>query len=144
MDVAQDQSAVTKEEAERSHRQAAFAREIGNFSPRYREGEIVAITETARRVGVQILIAALATAAGFLAFVPTEFSGVAELGLIAGAGMIMAFICTLGFLPAHMEALVDLRNLLAQGYVPVMGQDGQTVYLVQAARSIRGGVTITF
>jgi Carboxypeptidase regulatory-like domain len=51
---------------------------------------------------------------------------------------------TLGFLPAHMEMLVDLRNLLAQGYVPVMGQDGQTVYLVQAARSIRGGVTITF
>jgi hypothetical protein len=53
-------------------------------------------------------------------------------------------IPTLGFLPAHMEALIDLRNLLAQGYVPVMGQDGQTVYLVQAARSIRAGVTITF
>jgi hypothetical protein len=53
-------------------------------------------------------------------------------------------IPTLGFLPAHMEALVDLRNLLAQGYVPVIGQDGQTVYLVQSARSIRGGVTITF
>jgi hypothetical protein len=53
-------------------------------------------------------------------------------------------IPTLGFLPAHMEALVDLRNLLAQGYVPVMGQDGQTVYLVQAARSVRGGLTITF
>ena len=53
-------------------------------------------------------------------------------------------IPTLGFLPAHMEMLVDLRNLLAQGYVPVIGQDGQTVYLVQAARSIRGGVTITF
>jgi len=53
-------------------------------------------------------------------------------------------IPTLGFLPAHMEALIDLRNLLAQGYVPVMGQDGQTVYLVQAARSIRGGVMITF
>jgi hypothetical protein len=51
---------------------------------------------------------------------------------------------TLGFLPAHMQALIDLRNLLAQGYVPVIGQDGQTVYLVQAARSIRGGVTITF
>jgi hypothetical protein len=51
---------------------------------------------------------------------------------------------TLGFLPAHMEALVDLRNLLAQGYVPVIGQDGQTVYLVQAARSVRAGVTISF
>jgi hypothetical protein len=53
-------------------------------------------------------------------------------------------IPTLGFLPTHMEALIDLRNLLAQGYVPVVGQDGQTVYLVQAARSVRGGVTITF
>jgi len=53
-------------------------------------------------------------------------------------------IPTLGFLPAHMDALVDLRNLLAQGYVPVIGQDGQTVYFVQSARSVRGGVTINF
>lgn len=53
-------------------------------------------------------------------------------------------IPNLGFLPAHMEALIDLRNLLAEGYVPVMGRDGQTVYLVQAARSIRGGVAINF
>jgi hypothetical protein len=53
-------------------------------------------------------------------------------------------IPTLGFLPAHLEAVIDLRNLLAQGYVPVIGQDGQTVYLVQAARAVRGGVTFTF
>ncbi len=76
------------------------------FSVRYREYRFekgdpaAAMTETARRVGVQILIAALATSAGFLAFVPTDFSGVAELGLIAGAGMIMAFVCTIFFLPA--------------------------------------------
>lgn len=53
-------------------------------------------------------------------------------------------IPTMGFLPAHMEALVDLRNLLAQGYVPVIGQDGQTVYFVQSARSVRGGLAISF
>jgi hypothetical protein len=51
---------------------------------------------------------------------------------------------TLGFLPAHMEAIIDLHNLLAQGYVPVLGQDGQTVYLVQSARAVRAGVTINF
>jgi hypothetical protein len=44
----------------------------------------------------------------------------------------------------HMEAIIDVRNLLAQGYVPVLGQDGQTVYLVQAARSVRGGVSFSF
>jgi len=44
----------------------------------------------------------------------------------------------------HMEALIDLRNLLAQGYVPVLGRDGRTLYLVDSARSVRGGVAFNF
>jgi Carboxypeptidase regulatory-like domain len=44
----------------------------------------------------------------------------------------------------RMEALIDIRNLLAQGYIPLLGQDGQTVYLVDSARSIRGGVSFSF
>jgi len=48
------------------------------------------------------------------------------------------------FMPGKFEALVDLRNLLAQGYVPVIGPDGRTVYLVQSARSVRGGVAFVF
>jgi hypothetical protein len=44
----------------------------------------------------------------------------------------------------HMEALIDVRNLLAEGYVPVFGQDGHTLYLMQAPRSIRGGLAFTF
>lgn len=48
------------------------------------------------------------------------------------------------FMPGRMEAIVDLRNLLAQGYVPVLAPDGNTVYLVQSARSVRGGVAFTF
>jgi hypothetical protein len=53
-------------------------------------------------------------------------------------------IPNMGFLPGHMEAIIDVRNLLAQGYVPVLGQDGQTVYLVQSARAVRGGVSFSF
>lgn len=48
------------------------------------------------------------------------------------------------FLPGHFEAVVDLRNLLAEGYVPVLGHDGHTVYLVQSARAVRGGLSFTF
>jgi len=48
------------------------------------------------------------------------------------------------FVPGRMEAIIDLRNLLAQGYVPVLGPDGNTVYLVQSARSVRGGLAFTF
>lgn len=51
--------------------------------------------------------------------------------------------CT-SFIPAKMDALIDLRNLLAQGYVPVMGQDGRTIYMVQSARSLRAGLAFTF
>ncbi|HTC11494.1 MAG TPA: MMPL family transporter [Acetobacteraceae bacterium] len=79
------------------------------FSVRYRErrfqfpdtGE--ALRQTSGRAGVQILVASLATAAGFLAFVPTKFAGVAELGLIAGVGMLIAFACTVTFLPAAIS-----------------------------------------
>ncbi len=75
------------------------------FCVRYRERRFEyadpaeAMRRTAARVGEQILVAAVATAAGFLAFVPTAFSGVAELGLIAGVGMLIAFACTMAFLP---------------------------------------------
>ncbi|MFY9645143.1 MAG: carboxypeptidase-like regulatory domain-containing protein [Terriglobales bacterium] len=48
------------------------------------------------------------------------------------------------FLAGHLEVLMDLRNLLAQGYVPVMGRDGRTLYLVQSARSARGGLAFNF
>lgn len=46
--------------------------------------------------------------------------------------------------PAKMDVLLDLRNLLAQGYVPVLGQDGRTIYMVQTARSLRAGLAFTF
>ncbi len=36
---------VTKDEADRSHREAQFAKAVGNYSPRFREGEIVAVKE---------------------------------------------------------------------------------------------------
>jgi hypothetical protein len=50
----------------------------------------------------------------------------------------------MGFMAGRMEALVDVRNLLAQGYVPVVGEGGHTLYLVQTARSVRGGLSFTF
>jgi len=47
-------------------------------------------------------------------------------------------------IPGGIEVLVDVRNLLAEGYRPVLGPDGQTVYLVPSARSVRGGLSFTF
>src|SRR5690242_3348661 len=92
------------------------------FSVRYREMRLAnpeparALIETGRRVGGQILVAAMATAAGFLSFVPTDFRGVAELGLIAGVGMLIAFLCTMTFLPAVVTLCRPPRAGTPTGY----------------------------
>ncbi|GAN86045.1 MMPL family transporter [Komagataeibacter intermedius] len=66
-------------------------------------GLLDALEQTGNETGHQILVAAMATSAGFLAFTPTAFVGVAQLGLIAGFGMLFAFICTLTLLPALLR-----------------------------------------
>jgi uncharacterized protein len=69
-----------------------------------------ALRQTAQRAGGAILIAALATAAAFRSFVPSDFRGVAQLGLIAGVGMLIAFLCTLTFLPPQLSCVTHLRK----------------------------------
>jgi hypothetical protein len=43
-----------------------------------------------------------------------------------------------------VEAQVDLRNLLAQGYQPFLTGDGSRLYFAQAQRSVRGGLAFVF
>jgi hypothetical protein len=51
---------------------------------------------------------------------------------------------TFAFLPAHIEALADFRNITGQGYVPV-GQAGERpVILTSGYRCIRGGFSVQF
>ena len=68
------------------------------FSVRYRaerhevDGLYEALLHAGRRAGAPLTLAALATAAGFLSFLPTAYRGLSELGLIAGVGMLIAFL----------------------------------------------------
>jgi hopanoid biosynthesis associated RND transporter like protein HpnN len=59
-----------------------------------------ALREAARGVGFSLTLAAISLAAGFLSFLPTDFKGVSELGLIAGMGMGIAFLASVTLLPA--------------------------------------------
>jgi hypothetical protein len=43
-----------------------------------------------------------------------------------------------------MEATADLRNLMAQGYIPLSVAGGQRLLLVENPRSVRGGVNFIF
>lgn len=76
------------------------------FSVRYRADRYQqptlhsAIRAAARGVGWSLTLAAVSLLAGFFAFLPTAFRGVSELGLIAGVGMIVAYLFALTLLPA--------------------------------------------
>jgi hypothetical protein len=49
-----------------------------------------------------------------------------------------------GILPNGMEALIDVRNLLAQGYRPFVTSDGSVLYFAQASRAVEGGLSFSF
>ena len=51
---------------------------------------------------------------------------------------------TFAFLPAHIEALADFRNLLAQGYVPLAPSGEKPILLSSAYRYFRGGFSVQF
>lgn len=63
-------------------------------------GEGLAQEEATLGVGRGLLLSAIAAAIGFLSFLPTDYKGLSELGLIAAGGMMIALILNLSLLPA--------------------------------------------
>jgi len=59
-----------------------------------------AIDEASRNVGGSLFLCAVTTAIGFFAFLPTDFKGVAQLGLISGSGIFISLVITMTLLPA--------------------------------------------
>ncbi|HSS12593.1 MAG TPA: MMPL family transporter, partial [Rhizomicrobium sp.] len=75
-------------------------------SERHRDDDLAgALTATGRGAGVPLALASAATAAGFFSFLPTTYTGVAELGKVAGIGMIVAFLLSITMLPALLMLL---------------------------------------
>jgi len=52
----------------------------------------------------------------FFSFLPTSYKGLFELGLIAGCGMLIAFICSITFVPAMLAVLNPPGELASVGF----------------------------
>ncbi len=81
------------------------------YCVRYRElivsglGHHSAIVGTAKGLGMSLTVCTVAAAVGFYSFLPTPYTGVSELGLIAGTGMLLNLLATLTVLPALLTVL---------------------------------------
>lgn len=82
-----------------------------HFCLRYRElilrgaSQREALRETLTSTGSSLVLCAITAATGLYAFIPTNYSGVAELGIIAGTSMFIALATTFTILPALLKIM---------------------------------------
>ncbi|MDD3182843.1 MAG: MMPL family transporter [Alphaproteobacteria bacterium] len=75
-----------------------------------------AMDATARLIASPITFAAACATLGFMAFIPTNYRGVSELGIIAGSGMVIAYVLNLTLLPALLSLFKPPAEPEAVGY----------------------------
>jgi len=73
-------------------------RSLGKSTP-------AAFYRTSRGIGTALVLTAPSTALAFLAFAPTKFVGMSQLGVVAAIGVIVAFLVATSFLPAMFSFL---------------------------------------
>jgi hopanoid biosynthesis associated RND transporter like protein HpnN len=109
-------------------------------SERHERDEVrAALRGAARRAGGPLALAAAGTVVGFLSFAPTAYRGIAELGMIAGFGMIAAFVTTITLLPALMTVLGSPRESQRMGFVALAPADR---FLARHRTAVVGGTII--
>ena len=99
------------------------------FSVRYRSERHacddldIAMLSTARGMAGPLLLAAAAITTAFYSFLPTDYVGLSELGLIAGTGIVIAFVTTIALLPALLTVLNPGGEPRRIGYVALAPLD---------------------
>ncbi|MDO8437648.1 MAG: MMPL family transporter [Nitrosomonadaceae bacterium] len=99
-----------------------------HFLLRYRElledGQptVQALQATGGDTGHSLFLCAVTTAIGFYAFMPTAYRGVAELGLIAGTGMLISLVVTLTLAPALQRYLPTRPGAASTGAEGSLGK----------------------
>jgi uncharacterized protein len=84
---------------------------------RYQSNNAVAAMESSIVItAAPLLMAGLATALGFFAFLPTKYKGVSDLGIIAGGGIFIAYLLTVTLLPALITLLPPGAEAKPAGY----------------------------
>ena len=78
---------------------------------------IASLRSTASEMAGPLALCATTTAVGFYSFIPTDYKGVSELGLIGGTSMFISLLATFTILPA----LLSMMPLSPPSVLPVPG-----------------------
>ncbi len=116
-----------------------------HYSLRFQEainvggGDVVqALVSTTGSVGGAIAICTITTAFGFLAFYPTDYKGLADLGIISAGGMVIAAFLTFTLLPALYAVVGSIRPHV----VNLPTGDRLVAYLIRHRGLVLGGLGV--
>ncbi len=118
-----------------------------HLSLRYQEElehreKFAAILNTSAHLGLPITLCGITSAIGFLSFVPTEYTGLAELGIISGGGMIIAVFITLTVIPAFLAVTAPPRAAPRQSIITrLSGVTGRYRYPIIIATVLLASVS---
>lgn len=108
-----------------------------------------AILNSMNTVGRSLFLCALTTAIGFFAFIPTDFKGVSELGIISGGGIFIGLLVSLSLLPALLQLLpikplpLNGKTLLPQWAYEFPFRHAKGVLIAAVLMALLAGAVLT-
>lgn len=101
---------------------------------------LIAVAVGAHHAGPALALCTVTTALAFLAFVPTDFVGMAQLGIIAAGGIVIAFVASFTLIPAllmKVPVTVKPKHLHNDPFLPTPAWQhiklGSTVFVIMVA-----------
>ncbi len=99
-------------------------------------------------IGGALVLTTVSAAAGFFSFLPTDYLGLAELGLISGVGMFVSLVSSLTTLPALLTVLPAVRSAkpLGGGAANIINFDtqGRTILTVAGIAALVSVFSLPF
>jgi len=93
-------------------------------------------------VGGSLTLCTITTSIGFFAFIPTDYAGVAELGLISGGGMFISLGVTLAILPALLSVIPKIPRTNGKQLTGLPFPAGMLKFPLRYAKSVCIGAAV--
>ncbi len=103
-----------------------------------------AAVSAVRKIGPALALCTVTTALAFLAFTPTDFVGMAQLGIIAAGGLVIAFVASVTLVPAILTLLPGKQEKFARNMANLKTVNGQKVAGTSWLRTIATLVILAF
>ena len=115
---------------------------LAHLGDENQETTVDTLTAMGRGIGGALLLSALTTALAFLSFAPTDFVGMAQLGILGAVGVLVAFIVSVTMVPALIVAFPWFERFATKTNGADKSSSSGFAHLVQVGRPVLATVLV--